>query len=183
MTHFTKPTHAEPHHLETPAKLVSGPQPRNVPPPIPNERPVYDSSSEVACPACSHDGCIHFHSAQRRLSRRDAQGFLRFTENTLFTKHSRGEMPSAVSGPPLEFDTCHLAAFKYDGVVLDRAVYDRAAHLKAVPAAHRERERRKAAKHAKLSKHMRRRHAEAQRASATEVAGKAKRSANRGGAR
>jgi hypothetical protein len=121
--------------------------------------PTYDSSSEVACLRCSHDGCTHFHSAQRRVSRVEAQGFLRYTENTLFTKHSRREMPPAVSGPPLEFDSCHLAVFKFDGVVLATALYDRTAHLVAVPIARAEREQRRREKSEKLSAHMRRRHA------------------------
>jgi len=137
--------------------------------------PEYDSSAEIACPQCSHDGCVHYHSSQRRIERRAAQGFLRYRENTLFTKHSRGEMPNAISGPPLEFDTCHLAAFKYDGVILTSAQYDRTAHLAAIPAAHDERVRRQREKSEKLSAHMRRRHAAARVAH--------RRSAKKGGAK
>ncbi len=126
----------------------------------PDTVPGYDSSREVVCFECSHDDCVHYHSAQRRLSRVEAQGFLRYTENTLFTKHSRGEMPQAVSGPPLEFSTCQLAVFKYDdGLILSGRAYDRDAHLGGIPAARAARAKREAAKRAKLSAAMRRRHA------------------------
>jgi hypothetical protein len=124
----------------------------------------YDRSAEIECPKCSPPDVAYCHLPFPRLSRREAQIFLGFTENTLFTKHSRGEMPTAISGPPLEFDTCHLAAFKYDGVILGHAQYDRSAHLAAIPAARAERERKRQEKSAKLSAHMRRRHAAARKA-------------------
>lgn len=126
----------------------------------PDSVPAYDCSTEIACAECSHDDCVHYHSAQRRLSRVEAQGFLRFTENTLFTKHSRGEMPHAISGPPLEFSTCQLAVYKYDdGLILSGRSYDRAAHLAGIPTARAARAKKEAAKRAKLSAAMRRRHA------------------------
>ncbi len=124
----------------------------------------YDRSAEIICPECSLPDKPYFHLPFPRLTRQEAQGFLGYTENTLFTKHSRGEMPQAVSGPPLEFSTCHLAAFKYDGVILKTPFYVRSAHLAALPAAREARGRKRAEKSAKLSAHMRRRHAAARKA-------------------
>lgn len=127
--------------------------------------PTYNRELEVFCSKCSHDGCAHYHLPYERLSRVEAQGFLNFTENTLFTKHSRDEMPHAVAGPPLEFDAHSLAAFKFDFVVIPgRRAYDRASHLAAIPAAQMEHERRRREKSEKLSAHMRRRHAAARKA-------------------
>jgi hypothetical protein len=139
---------------------------------------VDERTREVLCSTCSHDDCQHFHLPYPRLTRREAQAYLGYTENTLFTKHSRGEMPTAIAGPPLEFETCALAAFKFDQVILSR--YLRAAHLAAIPAAQAARDRKKRAKSAKLSEHMRRRHAAARSCKPRRTAG---RTVPKGGAR
>ena len=148
--------------------LLAAPNSRPKRTPLPPDTiPLYDSAREIACPECSHHDCTHFHLAQRRLSRPETQGFLRFTENTLFTKHSRGEMPKAVAGPPLEFCTCQIAVYKYDdGLILTGRSYDRAEHLNGVPVAHAARIRKEQEKRAKLSAAMRRRHAATKKRSA-----------------
>lgn len=144
----------------------------------------YDRALEVRCERCSHDDCEHYHLPFERLSRQEAQQFLGYTENTLFTKHSRGEMPTAVAGPPLEFNSHSLAALKYDGVIMPgRGAYDREAHLAAIPGAIAERERRAREKSEKLSAHMRRRHAAARVQRGPRRQGGSKRRAAKAGAR
>ena len=55
--------------------------------------PEYSTIHEITCFICSHDGCAHSHSPEKRLRKLSAQKYLGWTENTLLTKHSRGEMP------------------------------------------------------------------------------------------
>lgn len=112
--------------------------------------PDYDNSNESACGICSHPGCPHFHGTRIRLSKQEVQAFMGWRESTLLTKHSRAAMPPSITSFPLEFDTHCIAVLKYDGVVLGR-FYDREQHMKMLPVAVSERERRKAARHAKLS--------------------------------
>lgn len=121
-----------------------------------DEIPDYDSSGEIICAICSHDGCPHYHSTQKRLSKREVQAFMRWRESTLLTKHSRGDMPGSITSYPLEFDVHCIAALKYDDVIMGPH-YDRDLHLARVPLARAKRESKRAAKHSKLSEAAKRR--------------------------
>lgn len=118
--------------------------------------PEYDNSTEITCPTCSHDGCPHSHPNKVRLEKRDAQKFMRWTESTLLTKHSRGHMPESVTSYPLEFDVHCLAVLKYDGLVIGPH-YDPERHMTLLPAAREEQRRKREERRRKLSEAARRR--------------------------
>ena len=131
----------------------------------------------LACPMCSHDGCVHYH-ARTPYDRRGAEHYIPAKQSTIYTWLHHGTMPRPISGPPYQWHPCVLACYKIDRVVLP-GYYDRHLHLTLLEDAREERSAKREAKSRKLSAHMRRENARRRE----EAAGKRPIPENRAGGR
>ncbi|MFZ2493622.1 MAG: hypothetical protein WA208_19245 [Thermoanaerobaculia bacterium] len=111
----------------------------------------------LACPICSHDGCVHYH-ARTPYDRKGAERYIPAKTSTIYTWIHLGRMPRPISGPPYEWHPCVLACYKIDRVVLP-GYYDRDLHLALLETALQEQSAKREAKSRKLSAHMRRENA------------------------
>jgi hypothetical protein len=114
----------------------------------------------IKCPICSHGNCHHFHQ-RGEMTGAEVEEYLGCTRSTRNTWLHRGEMPKPVSATtPYRFCPHVIACFHYDKrVILPNGRYDRDEHLRLVPIAGAEDERKRTARGEKLSAHMRRENA------------------------
>lgn len=117
-------------------------------------------ANDVACPTCSHDGCLHVHPSEE-MTGADVEAYLGCTRSTRHTWLHKGEMPPPISSTtPYRWNPHVIACFKHDKrLIFESGQYDRSEHLRLFPLAVAEHEQRRQATSAKLSAHMVRRNA------------------------
>jgi hypothetical protein len=118
------------------------------------------ASDMINCPICSHGDCIHTHQ-RGEMPGAAVEDYLGCTRSTRHSWLYRKAMPEPLSTiTPYRWDPCVIACFHFDKkLILPNGRYNRNEHLRLVPIAAAEHERKRAATGKKLSLHMKRENA------------------------